>query len=256
MNVDSLQIASLSTGRVIACLSFLMLAIAFASATEPYTPDEIVTKLLSSNAARASELRGYTCNRTYEVDYKGFPTGHKHAVMQVRVTYQSPYKKDFEIISENGSKLLLNHVLHRLLETEKEINNERTHAESDLSRENYDFEFLGKEVDQGKEYYTFHVKPRRDNKLLFVGKIWVDPDDFAVSRIEAQPAKAPSVWISHTEIEHRYARIGKFWMPVQNRSVSKVRFGGKALLTVDYRDYALYGAGDHGTEPFARMGAQ
>jgi outer membrane lipoprotein-sorting protein len=129
--------------------------------------------------------------------------------------------------------------LHKLIETEKETNDAKTRADSELSRENYQFQFLGKETDQGKEYYVFHLQPLRDNKLLFVGKIWVDTDDFAVARIEASPAKNPSVWVAHTEIEHQYARIGNFWLPVKNRSTSKVRFGGKAQLTIDFKDYQL-----------------
>jgi len=237
MKLIKKQSSKIEFGQAIA--AFILLLVATASAWAADSPDEIVTKLLDANAKRAAALRGYQSTRFYEVDYKGFPTGHKHATMQVRVTYQAPNKKQFEVVSEDGSKLLLNHVLHKLLETEKETNDPKARAASEMSRENYDFEFLGKESDQGKEYYKFHLKPRKDNKLLYDGDIWVDANDFAVTKISAHPAKNPSMWISHTEIEHHYNRFNSFWLPVQNRSTSKVRFGGKALLTIDYKDYKI-----------------
>ena len=63
--------------------------------------------------------------------------------------------------------------------------------------------------------------------------------DFAVSRISAEPAKNPSFWISHTDIEHEYAKIGDFWLPAHNVSTSKLRFGGTAKLKIDYLNYRI-----------------
>ena len=39
--------------------------------------------------------------------------------------------------------------------------------------------------------YVLNVIPRTDEKFLYRGKIWVDAKDFAVTRIEAEPAKEP-----------------------------------------------------------------
>lgn len=201
--------------------------------------EDIVTALLNNNARRAAELQEYTSTRNYEVDYQGFPTGHKHASMTVHVTYKAPHQKSFEITSENGSKLLLEHVLHKLIATEEEANNEKALKESELSRSNYNFQLLGKENRDNRECYVFHLKPLHSNKLLYEGKIWVDARDYAIAHIEAHPAKSPSFWISQTEIEHEYQKFGDYWLPVHNRSTSKVRFGGKSLLTIEYKDYQV-----------------
>jgi outer membrane lipoprotein-sorting protein len=201
--------------------------------------DEIVTALLSNNARRTTQLKEYTSTRNYEVDYQGFPTGHKHANMVVRVSYKAPHQKSFEITSESGSKLLLDHVLHKLIATEQETNNEKALKESELSRSNYNFQFLGRENRDSRDCYVFYLKPLHNNKLLYEGKIWVDAQEYAVTHIDAHPAKSPSFWISQTEIEHQYDKIGDYWLPVHNRSTSKVRFGGKSLLTIEYKDYHL-----------------
>jgi hypothetical protein len=67
----------------------------------------------------------------------------------------------------------------------------------------------------------------------------VDAADFAVARIAAAPAQNPSFWISRTAINHLYTRTDGFWLPAQNRSESKVRLGGTAVLTIDYGAYQV-----------------
>jgi hypothetical protein len=71
-----------------------------------------------------------------------------------------------------------------------------------------------------------------------------------VVRIKAEPAKNPSFWTKHSQIEHEYVKVGDFWLPAHNHSVSTVRFGGRADLTIDYTNYEItdarpLGAGLH-----------
>jgi hypothetical protein len=77
------------------------------------------------------------------------------------------------------------------------------------------------------------------SKFLYRGRIWVDGSDFAVTRIEAEPAKSPSFWTKNTEIEHVYVKVNDFWLPQRNHSVSRIRLGGQAELTIDYTDYRI-----------------
>jgi hypothetical protein len=86
---------------------------------------------------------------------------------------------------------------------------------------------------------VLEVEPLTDNKYLYRGKIWVDAADFAVAKIDAEPAKNPSFWISSTAINHQYERTNGFWLPAQNRSETKVRVGGTAVLTIDYGKYQV-----------------
>ena len=201
--------------------------------------EEIVTRLLDSNARRAEALREYRSIRNYDVTYRGFPTGYKHAHMVVNVSYHAPHQKAFTIVSEEGSKLLLNRVLHKLLQTELEATDRKEHLESDLSRDNYRFELIGEEQKDNRDCYVLKVNPLRKSRLVYDGQIWVDMRDFAVVHIEAQPAKSPSFWIKQTHIEHQYQQVGDFWLPLRNRSTSRVRFGGSALLSIEYSQYEL-----------------
>jgi hypothetical protein len=70
----------------------------------------------------------------------------------------------------------------------------------------------------------------------------VDSRDFSVCRIEAEPSKNPSFWIKKTDIHHSYMKIGDFWLPAENESVSQIRGGGRAVLTIKYQNYEILAA--------------
>jgi hypothetical protein len=86
------------------------------------------------------------------------------------------------------------------------------------------------------------VKPRTKNKYLFRGRIWVDAEQFAGVRIEAEPAKNPSFWIKDTKIETLYVNVNDFWLPAHNHSATDVRLGGHADFSIEYKDYRITSA--------------
>ena len=64
----------------------------------------------------------------------------------------------------------------------------------------------------------------------------MDARDFAVVRLEAQPAKNPSFWTKNGHIEEVYMKVSEFWLPVRNHSISEIRLGGTAESTIHYKD--------------------
>lgn len=200
--------------------------------------DAIVQRLMAANARRAEALRGYRGQRVYHLDYHGLFGSH-NAEMQVEASYIAPDRKSFRVISHSGSKLLLNRVLLKLLNSEQEAQQEQNREELELTSRNYDFAFAGTQRTPGGDFYIVDVKPKGKSKYLYNGKIWVDAHEFAVARMEGEPAKNPSFWVSHTHIEYRWGKFGAFWLPVHNESVTQVRMGGKAVLTIDYTDYQI-----------------
>jgi outer membrane lipoprotein-sorting protein len=197
---------------------------------------QIVQRMEDRNQERAERLRGYTSDRRYHVEYRGFPATLA-ASMDVEVSYDAPASKRFRIVSQTGSGLLIDRVLKKLLKSEQDAAQDQ--SRSALTTENYNFALVGSEVDDGRQRYILHVEPKGNGKLLYRGKIWVDADDYAVARIEAEPAQNPSFWIRKTEIHHVYSKTGDFWLPASNRSVTKVRMGGTAILTIDYGTYRI-----------------
>lgn len=203
--------------------------------------EQVVEQLGRRNSERAQALRAYHSTRTYRVEYRGFP-GTRRAEMIVDMTFEPPVTKTFVIRSQTGSKLLLDRVFKKLLESEKEAFSAEAQKRTALTPENYSFALQGCESIGESPNYVLTVEPKIKNKFLYRGKIWVDAGDFAVSRIAAEPAKNPSFWIKQTQIEQVYGKVDEFWMPVRNRSVTSVRLGGRADLTIDYQDYKMTAA--------------
>ncbi len=162
--------------------------------------------------------------------------------MVVDVKYHAPATKEFSIRSQKGSQLLIDRVFQRMLDSEKEAVTEDYQRRIALNNDNYRFAMVGYETTPTGPAYILAVDPKTNDKLLYRGRIWVNADDFAVARIEAEPAKNPS-WTKETKIEQVYTKVGNFWLPVSNRSNSMIRLGGRAEF-----QYRLSGLPDHGSK--------
>jgi hypothetical protein len=205
----------------------------------PLTADQVVERLVYRNSERARGLKRAEGQRTYHLVYRGFP-GDREATMVVAATYESPSTKTFRVLSSTGSKVIQHRVLQKLLEAEQEAAKPENQQRTVLDTSNYEFALLGQEEGASGPQYMLEVRPKENNKFLYRGKIWVDGNDFAVSRIEAEPAKNPSFWTKKTQIRHQYTKVGDFWLPARNQSVSWTRLGGHATLTIEYTWYQVF----------------
>ena len=208
------------------------------AANPPLSLEQVLTNLEQRNAQRAAALQQFEGKRIYRMQYRGFP-GDKDAEMIVKVTFQAPDSKQFTVVSETGSKFVIDHVLKKLLESEQDAIKADNRQAMALSRDNYTFELTGYEPSPGGGQYVLKMVPKTKNKYLCRGTIWVDAKDFAVVRIEGEPGKNPSMWIKKTDIAHRYVKIDDFWLPAENRTESSTRLGGKAILSIEYQDYKI-----------------
>jgi len=200
------------------------------------TSEQVVNNLVRRNLERAQALAAYQGTRIYRLEYQGFP-GSRSAEMVVDVTYKSPETKEFTIRTETGSKLIIDRVFKKLMQSEKEALTRENQSRVALNQDNYSFALTGQENTPAGSFYVLSVEPRTKNKLLYRGRIWVDAKDFAVARIEGEPAKNPSFWTKDSKIEQIYSKVGDFWLPTTNRSASTIRLGGRADLTIEYKDY-------------------
>ncbi len=213
--------------------------------------EQVVRKLQEKNAERAAALAQYEATRVYRMQYHGFPSD-REAEMVVHVDYHAPNSKEFRVLSQTGSKFIIEHVFKKLLEGEHEAADEENRRHTALTAENYDFTSAGYEAAADGGQYVLNLLPKTKNKFLYRGKIWVDAKDFAVVRIKGEPGKNPSFWIKKTDIEHSYVKVNDFWLPAENRTESVLRLGGVANLSIQYKDYrvtrttALQGVEDGG----------
>lgn len=206
--------------------------------TAPLPLDQVVRNLEERNAQRTLALEQFEAKRVYRMQYRGFPSD-RDAEMVVKVNYRSPSSKEFSVVSQTGSKFVVDHVFKKLLEGEVDASKAENRRQTALTRDNYNFTLAGYEATPDGGQYILNLLPKTNNKFLYRGKIWVDAKDFAVMRIEGEPSKNPSFWIKKTEVTHKYVKVNDFWLPAENHTESMIRLGGKATLSIEYQDYKI-----------------
>jgi hypothetical protein len=196
---------------------------------------QILALMEHHDQIQREELKHYKAVRHYSVEYQGLAT--IKAQMEVEVDFDAASGKSFRILSQSGSKIFGEKVLKRAMDSEKEASKDG--AATAMTPANYQFQLLGSESLDGRPAYILSVEPLTESKFLYRGKIWVDATDFAVTKIEASPAKNPSFLISRTLVQWTYAKTGNFWLPQRSHSEAKIRIGGAAVLTIDYGTYQI-----------------
>jgi hypothetical protein len=155
------------------------------------------------------------------------------------VEYQAPGHKTFVTESEKGSSLVRDLVLKRLIESETETSTGRSHRDSSIGPANYEFNLLG-EQDVGPYHcLVAEAHPKRQDKYLFEGKIWIDAEDYAIVRIAGHPARSISFWVTRADFVRQYQKLGEFWLPARDETFVHIRFNGEKILAIDHRDYAI-----------------
>jgi hypothetical protein len=214
----------------------------------PLNTAQVIDNLVLMDLDRARALHAYRVTESLQEKNRGFP-GARSAQMVVNVSYQSPGTKQFTVQSAIGSKLVIARVFKKLLNAEEEVLGAEAQKHTALNRDNYDFAAAGYESTHSGSAYVLQVRPRRKARFLYRGRIWVDAKAFAVVRVQAQPAKNPSFWTRDSEIEELYKKVGEFWLPASIHSVTSVRLGGLAEMTIRYSDYVITSANAVGNVP-------
>ena len=205
------------------------------------TEEHVFAKMAAHNELRSAALLDYTALRTYQVvDVKG----KVHAEESGRMEYHAPDKKTFVVSSEKGSGLIRHLALNPLIASEIEAASGKRHHDSSITPANYSLHLLGEQ--QVGPYHCFVAQaiPKRMDKYLFAGKVWIDAQDFAIVRIEGHPAKKLSFWIEQADFVREYQKIDEFWLLRRDETFVQVRLYGKKVLTIDHQDYTVNGRSD------------
>jgi len=202
------------------------------------TAEDIISRMSAHDLERQASIDGYAGMRRYVLENEKLK---KRAEMLVKVKGDPDGTKHFEVVSEEGWKAAQKHVLRKMLESESETSRQENRASAKLVFENYDFRVAGAEVVSGRPAYILEVNPRRKDKCLFAGRIWVDAEEYALVRAEGSPAKNPSFWTKSTHFVQVYRKDGPFWFPLSTESVTDARFFGTTLVNIEYFDYEPQG---------------
>ena len=165
--------------------TLVLLTLMEGAAPPPLTAPEIVERMVQADNDRLAALAGYTGVRRYRFENK---KSNKRAELTTRVVCDNTGAKTFEVISESGSGFVRNHIIHKMMDAEQEASQKAERQETRIIPNNYDFRLIGTEILDGRTSYVLEVNPKTRNKFLIRGRIWVDAEDFAIARVEGQPA--------------------------------------------------------------------
>jgi hypothetical protein len=182
-------------------------------------------------------LLEYQVKRTFHAANLRF---NLESTLEVRTVFRKPDSFDSEVVRSDGSKLIREKVFDKILEAEDEARNKES-TRTAITPDNYNFTLLAEERCDGRPCYRLKISPKRKEKFNIAGEIWVDLEDGAIWRIHGSPAKRPSLWTLHTEIDRRYKRINGFWLFDTMESDSDILIGGRSTLKVDHLYLSVVG---------------
>jgi len=130
-------------------------------------------------------------------------------------------------------------VFDRLIQSESETSSGREHHNSAITTANYAFTVAGEEEVGPYHCFVLEAFPKRKDKYLFEGKVWIDAEDFAIVKIAGHPAKKPSFWVNRADFVRQYQRIDGFWFPCRDETFVDVKIYGRRVFTVDHQQYVV-----------------
>jgi hypothetical protein len=181
-------------------------------------------------------LTAYRARRHLEASSRG---GKMKAQLDAHTTLLPDGTFSFEVLKETGSNLLRQRVLRPALLEEQDNHNNAKLAESDFTRENYDF--LVEESNRDPDLVRIGLAPRRKSQLLIDGAAFVRRDDADLVRIQGVLSKRPSFWTRKVEITRHYARIDGVRVPIEVRLDADVLLVGDSAFDMTYQYLAING---------------
>jgi hypothetical protein len=170
--------------------------------------------------------RPHELTREYKVFHGDDPKPMSDVTAQIIFT--PPDVKTFKIADAQGSatgKKIVSAIL------EQEVASAKEDHQRDISRANYNFVFLHEQNFGVVPEYVLHIIPKRKDKGLLLGDIWVDAKTYRVRQIIGVPLKTPSFWVKDLHITVQFAEVNQMWLPVSVDAIATVRFLGIYTLS-------------------------
>jgi hypothetical protein len=205
--------------------------------SESPVPDlqSIVDRMAQARAENRARFRPYVVTR----DYKLFGKEQHEIKSQViaDVIFVPPNVKNFAIEKSSGAGLG-ERAVRRILQSEAEA--AKVYDATDYSHANYEFRYIHEEHDaRGRRSYVLELLPKREEKTLLRGKVWVDADTYLVHRFEGEPAKPSSWWVHDVRITLLYSDVSGMWLQTGMEATARVRILGPHRMVANDLKYEM-----------------
>jgi hypothetical protein len=157
--------------------------------------------------------------------------GSRKGWLDATTEYSTTTGFRYQVTAEGGSKYICTKVLRGMLQSEGEAIAKGEVARSSIDRVNYALQPNGIDADG---LANVLVSPRRKERTLIFGTIFLNAIDGDLVRMQGRLAKSPSFWIKEVNIVRSYQRIAGAVVPVSLASIANLRFLGPATLRMTY----------------------
>jgi hypothetical protein len=162
------------------------------------------------------------------------PRFKQQATREVHTTFRAPDSYKSMVVKEDGSRIIRERVFDPILDVEKEAQPAKEKNSYDILPENYVFRAVGVESCGERKCYRVAISPRRKNKFLLEGFIWIDAEDYGIAKVQGAPSKKLSFWTLKTEVTRTYTRVGNVWLTDRIESASDIFIAGHSDLSIEY----------------------
>ena len=202
------------------------------------TVEQIAARLAERNAQRDAALKSYESHRDMTVLFKS-RVGDGQASESVVMTFTAPATKRFTVLSSSGSTFMRDNVFQREITSEQAAADPIAKGRAALTLANYDMKLVGGDHLDVGDCYVLDVVPKTTSPFAYRGRVWIQTTDFAVVKIDGQPAQDPSAFVSAGKFTTVFQKVGDFYFPKETTSSSQILMGGDASLTIKYGGYRI-----------------
>jgi hypothetical protein len=183
---------------------------------------------------------GFTDVEHYSV-FRGSDEMQPVAELTVRDTYKKGVGKEYTVLSQSGSGIVLRFGLKPLIDNEKTINEPGNVEKSWFTSANYEMKLKAGGVQKlnGRDCYVLAITPREKAPNRIDGTLWADARDGSLAQIDGVASQNPSSFSGKTHMMRQYENISGFAMAMHARAESNSMFFGRTVVTIDYSDYKL-----------------
>lgn len=193
--------------------------------------DGIVAGLEDTSTRQRRLVESFKTNKIFTIMHDGKTRAQVVAALQ----FTAPDVKAFAILESQGSDFLRDRVINKMMETEIAIEQRSNRTRVALSPDNYEFADV---LDDGDDF-VIQVVPRRQDELLFKGRIWITKDGLHLKRIEGEPAKNPSFWTRRIHFVSEYAPVDGVWLHGRTLARVQMRWFGEYLVLSECGPYQM-----------------
>lgn len=186
---------------------------------------DTLTRFLATHGARVPP---YRARRTLEAWTMG---GRMRASVEAWTRVDADGRFHYDVIAEDGSSLIREHVLLKALATEQRSHEPAEHGRAALTPANYRFT-AGAVTRTGELAVT--LSPRRTEPMLLHGLLVLRAPRGDIASLNGRPSETPSWWTRRVDVGQRYARINDVDLPVEMWSAADIRVAGESHFHMRY----------------------